>query len=47
MAKRAYSWAIVSLTLSGHEESYYPTLKIQKKKATGRVDEEGEMTDEH
>jgi hypothetical protein len=47
MAKRAYSWAIVSLALSGHEESYYPTLKIQKEKATGQVDEEGETTDGH
>jgi hypothetical protein len=47
MVKRAYSQAIVSLALSRHEESYYPALEIQKEKATGRVDEEGETTNGH
>jgi hypothetical protein len=32
MAKRAYSWTIVSLAPSGHEESYLPTPEVQKKK---------------
>jgi hypothetical protein len=47
MAKQAYSPAIVSLALSGLEESYYPALEIQKERATGRVNEEGETTNEH
>jgi hypothetical protein len=47
MAKQAFSRAIVSVASSGHEESYYPTLEIQKEKATDRVDEEGETTDRH
>jgi hypothetical protein len=32
MAKRAYSWTIVSLVSSGHEESYLPTLEVPKEK---------------
>jgi len=32
MVKRAYSWTIVSLAPSGHEESYLPTIKVQKEK---------------
>jgi hypothetical protein len=47
MAKQAYLRAIVSLAPSGHEESYYPALEIQKERATGRVDEEEETTDKH
>jgi hypothetical protein len=32
MAKWAYSRTIVSLAPSGHEESYLPTLEVQKEK---------------
>jgi len=32
MAKQAYSWTIVSLASSGHEESYLLTLEVQKEK---------------
>jgi hypothetical protein len=47
MVKQAYSRAIVSLVPRGLEESYYPALEIQKERATGRVNEERETTNEH
>jgi hypothetical protein len=32
MAKRAYSQTILLLAPSGHEESYSPTMEVQKEK---------------
>jgi hypothetical protein len=34
MAKQAYSRTIVSLAPSEHDESYLPTLEVQKEKDT-------------